>query len=134
MKYLVDFKPETKLEKIGNQYKELSKGVEFGGFKYLNKIKVEENKTYALRVIAYKYESKKGDTLLLSDYPAESMAEFATINARYKRKDLIVAFQVVRKTADGGITIIWKKLQESKSPTIIFQKKEKLTDFKTLNN
>lgn len=127
MKYLVDFKPQTEPEKIRKQYQALSKGIEYDGFNYSDKIKVEENKTYALRVVAYKYKNKNAND------PSDFRDAFEALSYD-KRKDLIVAFQIIRKTDDGGLTVVWKKLQELKSPTIVFQKGDKLSDFKTMRD
>ena len=50
-----------------------------------------------------------------------------------KRKDLILAFRVIRKTPNGSVTILWKELQQNKAPEIVFQKEEKLMDIKPDN-
>ncbi|MEP6903577.1 MAG: hypothetical protein ABJA66_17775 [Actinomycetota bacterium] len=41
------------------------------------------------------------------------------------RIDLTLAFRVIRKEPDGGITLLWKEIERQKSPPIKFPKREK---------
>lgn len=83
-------------------------------YSYKNSLEVKENTNYALRVIAYRgsfYNTFQGKTydLLLGD----------------TRKDIIVAFRVIRKNPDGSVTILWKKLNRQDSLKLTYPKKNK---------
>ena len=126
VKYLFDFKPETEFAAVRKQYEQIKKGFENGDYVYSNKLKIKENTTYAIRVIAYKYKDKAKRRFTRNGEKPLWYLDFD------KRKDVIAAFRIVRKSDDGGLTIVWKELQEIKSPTIVFQKDEQATDFKTV--
>jgi hypothetical protein len=72
---------------------------------------VVENATYALRVIAYKGNILRTYRGFVFDMLAGD-----------KRIDLTLAFRVVRKDDDGGVTIIWRELARRESPRIKFEK------------
>ena len=88
MTYLVDFKSGETVEEIMNQYEEIKKGITIGKYKYGKWLSAQENKTFALRSIAY--ESK------------------ATLVG--KPDDVIVGFRIIRREEDGTVTILWKEL------------------------
>jgi hypothetical protein len=46
------------------------------------------------------------------------------------RTDLTVAFRIIRKDADGSITLVWKKLVEKTPPEIVFPDDAPMMDFK----
>jgi hypothetical protein len=86
--------------------------------------------TYALRVVAYQTKDK-----YISRFSKKNK-EFTAVDDKFfalkydKRNDYIFAFRVIRIREDGGITILWKELSKQKSPKIVFEKEEKLADFK----
>lgn len=125
IKYLSDFQPAENIEEARKQYEQIKKGVQYDGYTYSKGVKVQENTTYAVRVVAYQYKDK-ADT---REDKEAIVNLFKSINFD-KRKDLIVAFRVVERRDDGGVTILWKQLQEQKSPKIVYQKDEELVDFK----
>ncbi len=132
MNYLVNLKPENDRKILERQYQEISEGIEQNGFLYTNKSKVKVNNTYALRIIAYKYKDKwfsrfrgKNDDKVKSED-----IKFFKLNYN-KRSDSIVVFRIIRKSKDGGITILWKQLSKQKSPKIFYRKDEKFEDFKS---
>lgn len=125
--YLTDFQPDTTRKGATAQYKQLKNGIVSDGFSYSNKVKAEENTTYALRVAAYRYKDK----LTARFFGEITQNDKKFLFLQYdNRKDLIVAFRIIRKSEDGGITIVWKQLQEQKSPTLVFQENEVLADIK----
>ena len=130
VKYLFDFKPETEFAAVRKQHEQIKKGFDDGDYFYSNKLEVTENTTYAVRVIAYKYKDKAQRGFLRRGEKSFTYLEFD------KRKDMIVAFRIIRKnddkSDDGGLTIVWKELQEIKPPTIVFQKDEQPINFKTV--
>ena len=126
IKYLADFIPSKDKEEAKRQYHEIKKGVASGGYIYGKGAKVQENTTYAARIVAYKYKDKA----IKREIETEMTNLFRYLSDYDKRKDLMVAFRVIRKSEDGGVTVLWKKLQEKKSPSFVYKKSEELTDFK----
>jgi hypothetical protein len=107
LKYLTDFQPETNYAKAKQIDAQLAKGIQKDGFLYRRGLFVAENTTFVLRSVAYVgeyYRAASGITYNELDFD--------------KRRDVIVAFRVVEKDSDGNITILWKKIQEKKSPEI----------------
>lgn len=107
LKYLTDFEPETDYEKSKEIDRQLTTGIRHGNFLYRRGLYIVENTTFVLRSIAYngKYmRSASGVTYNELDFD--------------KRKDVIVAFRIVRKDSDGSVTILWKKLRENDSPKL----------------
>lgn len=95
--YLVNFKPKESANEMIKQAEQIEKGMTFGEYKYHKSLPVEENMTFALRSIGY--DGKK-----LSSG---------------KNADVIVAFRIIRRDADGAITILWKELSRKKGLEII---------------
>lgn len=111
--YLNSYSPLSSSAEAQKQYNLIARGVRAGRYEYRKALPAVENTTYALRVIAYKgslYQKFRGYlyNLLEGD----------------KRIDLTLAFRVIRKDSDGGITVLWKELQRRESPKIKFPKKK----------
>lgn len=107
LKYLTDFAPETDYKKSKEIDRQLIRGVKSGGFLYRRGFYIVEDTTFVLRSIAYngKYmRSASGITYNELDFD--------------KRKDVIVAFRIAEKDADGNVTILWKELQQKDSPKL----------------
>ena len=120
MKFLAELKPETGQQESETQISSFVKGVEAGGYKYSTKIKIEENTTYGLRVVAYRMP---GDVkLLLTDNPGPFGDINHQINKLDERDDMTIAFRILRREADGNITIIWKELSRTDAPKLVLPK------------
>lgn len=130
LNYLTVFVPATDRKAVGEQYRQISIGVEKDGYLYTKKVKVEENTTYALRTIAYKFKDKWSSRLWFQNQDKTTADErkFGEINSD-RRNDLIIGFRVIRKSENGSITILWKQLSKEKSPRIVYEEDEKLEDF-----
>lgn len=128
VKFLLDFKPGSQSEEAKKQYAEFNKGIETGGYRYANSLKADENKTYALRVIAYR---SKVDQSEAWEQPTADKFRFYANALDGKRIDLTVAFRIIRKDEDGNITILWKEINRGESPKFDFGKIEKSSDKKT---
>lgn len=112
LKTLAEFQPAKEIEKIGGFASLLEKGIGGGGFIYGSILPVKENSTYLLRSIAYKSEF----------FRTIDKIEFDELRFD-KRKDIIVAFRIIRLVPNESVTIIWKELDEKKSPEIVFSNK-----------
>jgi hypothetical protein len=123
MKFLAQLKPETGQKEAEKQIDGFLKGVEADGYKYSTKLKIEENTTYGLRVVAYRMPDNVA--LVLGDDSVNSAAaKFSyPLNRFDKRDDIIVAFRIIRRDAeDGNVTILWKELSRTDAPKLVFPK------------
>jgi hypothetical protein len=131
LKSINDLKPAKKFKQFIDQREELRKGIKVSGDVFSNSAKVEVGKVYAIRIIAFRAlnssklfrldEVKNLKRTELNEVAGEfSRFDFNTIRAR-KRNDTVVVFKVVSQTEDGGITIVWKRLRQKRSPVINFK-------------
>ena len=95
LNFLQTYNPEVG-RKVKELREEFANGVVKDNFTYRSNWRVIENTTYVLRSIAYSGLDWEQD----------------------KRKDVVVAFRIVRKSQDGSITILWKELARKDSPKI----------------
>lgn len=116
----------------------LKQGIPSNGFIYSDRLVANEDTTYALRVVAYRGDNAarnlKG-AVNLHGWNA-AFGGFTSIQRSFymasidDRKDNTVVFRVVRSSADGGLTIIWKGIRKTKGPDLKFLKGEVPSDFK----
>ncbi len=125
MKFLNEFKPEAQSQEMKKQFDRIASVIEAGGFRYAKRVKAVENMTYALRIIAYHPENN-----IVSPVTEGFNRESGRFLDDVKRLDMTIAFRIIRKDADGSISILWKELKRQNAPKIIFQKTEKLSDLK----
>jgi hypothetical protein len=90
----------------------LIKGIKNDGNVYASILAVRPESTYVLRSIAYRGK-------VLKSLPGLVYNELDFDN----RRDVIVAFRIVRFVKDESITILWKELRNKKSPKIKIPKK-----------
>lgn len=107
MEVLRRFRPTSEFKSAKRTDEILSRGFVKNGLAYRRALFIKENTTFALRSIAYRgvlYKSVSGYTYneLVFD----------------KRRDVIVVFRIVRIHDEGKITILWKELQNMKSPKL----------------
>lgn len=95
LKQLVGFKPATHLREAMAQRENSVKGMKVDGSFFNSKQALVNNITYGLRSIAY-----RGSGII------------------DERRDIIVVFQVVRMYADGAVAVLWKRVQNIKSPKL----------------
>ena len=84
--------------------------------------------TYALRVIAYRFA---GSVPPPTSGSSTTELRFLSLNAD-KRDDLTVAFRVLSKDENGGLTIVWKELRRTDAPKLKLTKGQPLSDFRML--
>jgi hypothetical protein len=109
--FLNAYSAHTSAAEAQKQFFEIARGVNSGEYEYRKAFPVKVDTTFALRVIAYRgsiYRTFRGYhyDLLEGD----------------ERVDLTLAFRVIRKDSDGGVTLLWKELRRRKSPRIEFPK------------
>jgi hypothetical protein len=130
LKFVVGFEPGATKDQAASQFKDLEAGLKRGGFVYSNMIRLAPDTTYVLRVIAYRFSERRMARNWEANDDRFSDPETRVRDLKLdKRNDSVIAFRVIRKSDDGGVTIIWKRLAKSKSPKLIFKEGEKLADF-----
>jgi hypothetical protein len=131
MKFLAELKPETGQPESEKQIGGFVKGVESGGYKYSNKIKIGENMTYGLRVVAYRMPESVKLVFDSGDKPVAGNGFYSfPLNQSDERDDVVIAFRIVRKEA-GNITILWKELKRAAAPKLVFPKDVKKATVKS---
>lgn len=91
------FKPAKTEAEIRKQEEQVNKGFSAEGFTYSSKAAVELNQTYVVRTIAFRhYEQYFND----------------------RRIDILIVFRVVKRDADGALTILWRRLSKNSSPQV----------------
>ena len=126
LKYLTEIQPDVLIPNAKKTSRNIGRGVDAGGFHYSTSVIPYENTTYALRNIAYGISGS-----LPSLKPDSTMTEIKFKSLEMdSRDDVIVAFRIVRKDTDGGLTIVWKELSRREAPKLKFAKGEVLADFK----
>ncbi len=119
--FLANFAPSTNIDNADIQYKEFDEGLESDGMKYSHMLPVEIDKTYALRVVAYKADYFQTFKILGRNekvYPLKGDI----------REDLLVVFRIVDENADDGLTMVWKEIQRKEAPEMKMPKVEKSTN------
>ncbi len=114
LKFLSSFAPDPQSLQAQKQYIQMIRGVKVGNYEYKKALPIIENATYALRVIAYRgniFRTFRGFRFDLLDGD--------------KRIDLTLAFRIIRKEKDGGVTLIWKEIERKNAPRLLFPKRKK---------
>lgn len=107
VKKLMSFEPANNFKEAQEFAVKLDKGIESKGFTYRNLLPASENSTYVLRSIAY-----RGTLVRTIGGISYDELEFD------KRKDIVIAFRVVRRDAEGNVTILWKELSNKNAPKL----------------
>ncbi len=114
LNFISSFLPDPQGLEAQKQYIQVMRGVKVGAYEYKKAIRVMQDATYALRVIAYKgniFRVFRGYRFDLLDGD--------------KRIDITLVFRVVRTEQDGGVTLLWKEIDRKEAPRIEFPKKDK---------
>lgn len=114
LRFITQYKPEAQNKAADAQSKKITKGVKSGDYVYRSSWQAFENNTYVLRSIAY--EGK-----YLISYPRGAF----NLLDQDVRKDVTIAFRVIRKNPDGSVTILWKELDHKDSPKLIYPERRK---------
>lgn len=112
--FLTEFKPETDFQKAKAIDKQFSEGIRDNQFLYRRALNAFGKTTYVLRSIAYRGSYYRA----ISNYTYNEF-DFD------KRSDVVIAFRIVRRHADGAITILWKQLAKQDSPKTKWRENKK---------
>lgn len=113
LEFLSNFAPHTQGFEAQKQYIEMMRGVKVGKYEYKKAHPSIENTTYALRVVAYRgnvFRSFRGYRFDVLDGD--------------KRIDLTLAFRIIRKDADGSVTLLWKEIARRDAPRLEFPRRK----------
>lgn len=111
VEYLAKIKPSKDMEEAGAFANKLTKGIKKNGRLYASVLPIKEGNTYVIRSIAYDGEAIRK----LGKYAYNEM-DVDT------RRDVLVVFRVVRIKNGDEATIVWKRLDDGKSPKLKMQK------------
>ncbi len=126
---LSEFVPETTYDGARSQSSDIENEIVLGGVKFSNNADLVLDSTYLLRIIAYKSGNNLQRRLAREGLsPNDPVWNFAKLQTDH-RLDLTVAFRIIRKDADGNVTVIWKELSRKKPPVITFAENEGMADF-----
>ena len=107
LNYMTTFQPMTDLAAVTKQNSDLVDGVKQDGRIFKKFLPTAVNHTYVLRSIAYRGKvPSKHFEIKYNELDFD------------KRKDILVAFRVVRSDFNGTVTIAWKMLQTIPSPEL----------------
>lgn len=105
LEFPISFKAEPDFQKAKEMDRKLIEGITENGFSYRRAIRAKDDTTYVLRSIAYR--GKYFHTMQNLTY---NELDFD------KRMDVIIAFRIISRDADGSVTILWKQLAKKDSP------------------
>ena len=109
--YLAQLMPPTEPAAARNQCTRYLQGFTSAGHLYSASLPALINQTYALRSTVYKKEGRilvaVGGGAVYVPHPYE-----------YGGADELIVFRIVHATEDGGLTILWKRLQKFSPPRI----------------
>jgi len=130
LSFLRDFASAADFADALKVHASVVKGISSNGITYSNKITPKLDKTYAVRIIAYRNGNNLKRRLPLEGLsPDSNVIGFVKVQTD-NRLDLLVVFRIIRREADGNITLLWKEVERRKSPVITFAKNQELADFK----
>ena len=110
--YIAKLKPSKNFAEAGDLAKRLTSGIKEGGRTYASILPVRLNSTSVLRSIAYDGESlKKAGPFVFNELELD------------KRRDILVAFRVVRLLNGDDATIIYRIVEDDKPPKLKADKK-----------
>ena len=112
MDFLQEYVPEPASPDAHKQSVQITNGINRNGFEYRSFVRAAENATFGMRIIAYRGTFLRSFQGVVYD-----------ILQGDERIDLTLAFRVVRMHPDGGVTLIWTRLEERDSPKLIKKKK-----------
>lgn len=105
--FLSSITPANKKSAIDKQYQQSVEGIEADNLVYRKFVRVKENTTYLLRSVAYQGKYLK--------YDGTSLLDMTTGDTR---DDVVVAFRVLKRDAQGNVTILWKELSRKSAPEV----------------
>lgn len=124
--FLREYKAEIPVTDAKSYAKKFKQGVSNNGFEYADRVAVKPETTYLLRHIAYGIGNS-----LAPVTPDSSTIELKFLSLTVdNRSDSIIAFRVVKVDADGGATIVWKRINSTDAPKLKFSKGQERVDLR----
>ena len=123
---LRDLPPPQDFEAAHDLAARLVRGIKYAGYVYTDGVAPDDNTTYALRSIAYRYPAPNFSAQAISATMAKLSEGLAD---NQNRADAIVVFRIVRRDKDGSVTVFWKELKRVAAPMISVPKDQKPSSF-----
>lgn len=117
VKFLSTFTPPTHYAEAIALSEKVSRTFEAEGFKYGSDARVLPNTTYVIRPILY-----KKDGYVVS--PKDPYTRVNIYRIGCDGSDTLIALRIIRRDAEGGVVILWKRLQKFQSLKIKDEKKQ----------
>ena len=111
LEYLIRFEPSGEVHEATRQNTTIADGVSDGAFVYRKFLPAVAGHTYVIRSVAFR-----------GKVPREHYGTKYNELDFDKRKDITVAFRVVRRDFNGTVTIVWRILQAKQSPVLNISK------------
>lgn len=105
---LAEFRPAQTLDQAAEQERDVTRGIEIGGYIFRKAVPINESTTYLMRSVAYRAR--------VSNLP-KTEKQRGSINDD-ERGDIVVVFRVVKKDADGNYLVLWRQLHRAESPRL----------------
>lgn len=110
--YMMKIKPSKNFAEAGDLATRLTKGIKDDGRTYASVLPLRMNSTFVLRTIAYDGESlKKAGPFVFNELELDN------------RRDMLVAFRVVRLLNGEDATIIYRIVEDNRAPKLKADKK-----------
>lgn len=106
---VIEFEPTEKLAELSAMRKLIHNGVLVDGKLYRDRMELKEGQNYILRNIAFRHKYLEE----VREIPVQG----SRMNFR-NRKDITVIFRAVRLNKDKSWLIVWRTLQEKRSPLL----------------
>jgi hypothetical protein len=100
--------PASDLILAENQFEQSVEGIEENKLVYRKFLPVNENTTYVLRSVAYRGKFIRS----INGWLKRDMTKGDT------RADVIIAFRVIKRDAEGNVTLVWKELSRKDAPEL----------------
>jgi hypothetical protein len=111
---LAEFQPAVEVEAANKQIRAAATGFRVGEFFYKNALPLKENHTYAMRAVAFQGKVVR-----------RFRGFEINVLSHDKRHDVIVVFRVIRRHANGSVSLLWRELQRIEAPRLEFPKRRK---------
>jgi hypothetical protein len=120
VEYLAGLTPPTRYMDAHQQRKNNLNGISVGSLTYQSIFPATANTTYVLRSIAYKKEGMLNPYTDRGQWDPKRPPQDLYIPhpEEYEGADVLIAFRIVRKDADGSVVVLWKRLKKFSAPKL----------------
>jgi hypothetical protein len=110
IKQLLEFQPPENENEIAVQHATLKRGLQVGKYIYKTEIEIKQGNSYVLRSVAYKGKIWRGSGI-----------DKINVLDGDERKDITVAFRILRILNDNSVIFLWKEISRTAPPKIVLE-------------